>query len=156
MSRRNFYTKKGVKQMEYVFKLIHNRKVEEPDIYNTFLIGFYSKRENAEKTIERFRLIDGFKDFPNDFYIEKERVDEGIVDEDGALDKLASVFFLSHTYEEGEYDFDSYLGVFSSLEKVQKELSYLKNLPEYKEHQNDFHIDEYKLDEDNWVSGFLN
>lgn len=140
--------------MKYVFKLIHNRKVEEPDVYNTFLIGFYSTRENAEKTIEKFKLIDGFKDFPNDFSIEKERVDEGIVEE-GALDELASVFFLSHTYEEGEYDFDSYLGIFSSLEKAQRELNYLKNIPEYKEHPDDFHIDEYKIDEDNWGFGFL-
>ena len=144
--------------MKYVFKLIHSRIIEEPDINDALLIGFYSKREKAEKTIEKFKQIVGFKDFPQNFYIEKEKVNEGaIVREENTVsnNELKSVFFLSHMHEKDEYDFILSLGIFSSFEKAQQELDYLKNTDEYKEYPDEFYIAEYKIDEDNWESGFF-
>ena len=62
----------------YVYKLIHSRKIEYKDgewICCTIGIGVYSSLENAQKTIEQYKNITGFKDYPDDFKIEKIEVD---------------------------------------------------------------------------------
>ncbi|NLD49904.1 MAG: hypothetical protein GX660_22405 [Clostridiaceae bacterium] len=63
--------------MRYVYKLEHKRKVETNDVdrFSTKLIGFYSSRAKALSVIERYKSIEGFKDYPDDFIIEKCEVD---------------------------------------------------------------------------------
>ena len=60
--------------MAYVFKLIHQRYVED-DATSTIMIGFYSTHKKAKEVIERYKKIVGFKDYPNDFIIEKMEID---------------------------------------------------------------------------------
>lgn len=64
----------------FVYQLTHQRKVEYDNkeqkwIYCGKTIGYYSTRENAEKTIEKCKTIEGFRDYPDDFVIEEYEVD---------------------------------------------------------------------------------
>lgn len=62
----------------YVYKLQHKRKIE-PDgddwVHDTITIGYFSTLKNAEQTIERYKNITGFQDYPDDFCLEKIEVD---------------------------------------------------------------------------------
>lgn len=58
----------------YVYKLIHQIDVGD-GAKSTSLIGFYSTRKKSKKVIGKYKKITGFKDFPNDFVIEKMEVD---------------------------------------------------------------------------------
>ncbi len=60
--------------MEFVYKLTHKRNSED-DAYSTKIIGFYSSEEKAIDTLERYKNIEGFKDYPENFIIEKCQVD---------------------------------------------------------------------------------
>ena len=65
--------------MKYVYKLLHKRKIEKDIdgswICDTIGIGIYSTREKAEETIERYKHITGFKDYPDDFVVEEVEID---------------------------------------------------------------------------------
>ncbi len=64
--------------MKYVYKLEHKRIIvnESVDVIScTKIIGFYSSREKVMSVIEKYKSIKGFKDYPNDFIIEKCEVD---------------------------------------------------------------------------------
>lgn len=58
-----------------VYYLSHSILVEEPDIYDTNSIGFYSTKEKAEQVIEEYKKLPGFKDYPDCFEIEEMEVD---------------------------------------------------------------------------------
>lgn len=64
--------------MKYVYCLHHNHKIE-PDgdkwICDTKSLGYYSTRAKAKKAIQFYKTVIGFKDYPNDFEIEKVPVD---------------------------------------------------------------------------------
>ena len=63
--------------MKYVYKLQHTRKVE--DVYegvtDTKFIGFFSTKKKATETIEKYKQFEGFRDYPDDFMIEKVELD---------------------------------------------------------------------------------
>lgn len=65
--------------MIYVYKLEHNKKVElDLDgkwIMDTKMIGFFSSEEKCQQVINHYKTIEGFKEYPNDFMIEKITVD---------------------------------------------------------------------------------
>ena len=65
--------------MEYVYQLLHKHKVEQDTdgswICDTKEIGVYSTYKKAMETIERYKHITGFKDYPNDFIIKKVKLD---------------------------------------------------------------------------------
>lgn len=55
-----------------VYQLKHKRKVEFVNnewVYDSKLIGYYSTKEKALETIEKYKSIKGFCDYPDDFYI---------------------------------------------------------------------------------------
>lgn len=60
--------------MEYVYMLKHSRPVEE-GVTDDKLIGFYSSMDKVNIVIERYKLIAGYKDYPDDFVVEKIEVD---------------------------------------------------------------------------------
>jgi len=60
--------------MKYVFMLKHSRHIEKK-VTSSRLIGFYSSMDKANAVIEKYKLITGFKDYPNDFVIEKMEID---------------------------------------------------------------------------------
>jgi len=60
--------------MEQVYMLTHARPVEE-GVTDDILIGFYSSADKAGEVIERYKLITGFKDYPDNFIVEEMEVD---------------------------------------------------------------------------------
>lgn len=72
---------------------------------------------------------------------------------------MEHIYELSHSYEIVEnneiYDIETYIAVYSTLQKAEAARERLKNHPKFKDHPNDFCISEYKLDEMCWTEGFV-
>ena len=63
--------------MKSVFILQHERQ-KDLDNEDVKIIGIYSTKENAEKTIEKYKRknLPGFKDYPDSFNITKYEIDK--------------------------------------------------------------------------------
>jgi hypothetical protein len=68
---------------------------------------------------------------------------------------VKSVFLLEHFYEDEEYDIVTTIGVYSSNYKAQQAIEKLKKLNKFKDHPDDFIIEEYEIDKDEWTEGFF-
>ncbi|HHX58141.1 MAG TPA: hypothetical protein GX710_09010 [Clostridiales bacterium] len=68
--------------MYYVYLVQHSRPIvndeynESDDVYDTKIIGIYSTKEKANIVIKRYKTLEGFCDYPNNFYIDKYNIDE--------------------------------------------------------------------------------
>lgn len=62
--------------MSSVFLLQHSYQMEELDCEETKVIGIYSTREHAEQAQERLKRAEGFRDYPDCFYIDKYVLDK--------------------------------------------------------------------------------
>ena len=78
--------------MGAVYILQHSYEVGEDGQFDEMkMIGVYSSRESAEKTIVRYKMLSGFKDYPiSCFYISKYEIDkdhwtDGFIKTDEAL-----------------------------------------------------------------------
>lgn len=69
---------------------------------------------------------------------------------------MTSVFVLQHVHEmeDGAEDV-KFIGVYSSSQKASEAIARLSNVPGFSEAPNGFHIDEYQLNEDQWVEGYV-
>ena len=69
---------------------------------------------------------------------------------------MASVFVLQHvhTREDGSDDV-KFIGVYSSRQKAQEAVERLGRLPGFADAPDGFHIDEYRVDQDHWVEGYV-
>ena len=69
---------------------------------------------------------------------------------------MASVFVLQHVHsrEDGAEDV-KFIGVYSSREKAQDAVARLRCLPGFSDAPDGFHVDEYRVDEDHWVEGYV-
>ena len=69
---------------------------------------------------------------------------------------MASVFVLQHVHsrEDGVEDV-KFIGVYSSREKAQAAVARLGRLPGFADAPDGFHIDEYRVDQDYWVQGYV-
>jgi len=83
---------KGEFAMGAVYILQHSYEVGEYGQFDEIkMIGVYSSRESAEKTIARYKMLSGFKDYPiSCFYISKYEIDkdhwtDGFIKTDEAL-----------------------------------------------------------------------
>lgn len=83
---------KGEFAMGTVYILQHSYEVGEDGQFDEIkMIGVYSSRESAEKTIVRYKMLSGFKDYPiSCFYISKYEIDkdhwtDGFIKTDEAL-----------------------------------------------------------------------
>ncbi len=66
------------------------------------------------------------------------------------------VYVLQHCYQLNEEDEVKFIGVYSSHDSAKAAVERLKNAPGFKDHPVEcFYIDEYRIDEDNWVEGFF-
>ncbi|MFO0846276.1 MAG: hypothetical protein U0797_28525 [Gemmataceae bacterium] len=69
---------------------------------------------------------------------------------------MASVFVLQHVHEREGGDEDvKFIGVYSSREKAQAAAARLTLLPGFADAEEGFHIDEYRIDQDHWVEGYV-
>lgn len=144
--------------MKTAYKLEHKRVIDDDfnvdEVYETKLLGFFSSEEKCRKAICNYLEQPGFKDYPEDFVIEK--VEANIDDfNDIAGDFNSSIFYLAHEWYDGEYDHISHLGYYSSIEKATRaKLLYLLE-PEYKKFPDGFSIDEYTINKCEWQDGFF-
>ncbi len=69
---------------------------------------------------------------------------------------MASVFVLQnvHSREDGDEDV-KFIGVYSSREKAQQAVARIGRLPGFADAPDGFHIDEYRVDQDHWVEGYM-
>ncbi len=65
------------------------------------------------------------------------------------------VYFLEHSYEEGEYDIVTDIAVYSSKVKAEKAICKFQKYPKFKKHPEGFNIDMYKVDQSEWGEGFF-
>ncbi|CAD0222891.1 hypothetical protein KYG33_16150 [Chryseobacterium sp. D764] len=165
--------------MEYFIYALNHTYTDESHTDTKFL-GFSNSLEDLEKLKAKAVLMSGFRDYPDCFvadcyimdkihwnngfekvigeigrdYIEKgDEIDENCISvkELG----LSTVFSVSHSYTIHTFlDDERYIGVFSTLEKVEKAIEELKNKPGFKDHQDDFIICELDLATLLWSSGF--
>lgn len=145
-----------------VYSLLHKTEVET-NIFDVKRIGIYSSFDVAKATIEIYKNIKGFKDYPDNFYIEELNV----------LDKTQEVvipgqmlYLLEHEYtiEEANkyYDYVTVIGIFLSLVNANAAMEKLKKNPDYinkksgiYEDNSGFCISNYIVDENNWQEGFV-
>ena len=60
-----------------VYLLQHSHLIDdEDDTYDTKIIGIYSSEEIAMNVIKEYKKIIGFNKYPEDFYIDKYKMDE--------------------------------------------------------------------------------
>jgi hypothetical protein len=69
---------------------------------------------------------------------------------------MVSVFVLQHVHvqEDGVEDV-KFIGVYSSREKAQAAVARLGSLPGFSDTPDGFHIDEYRVDQDHWIEGYV-
>jgi hypothetical protein len=69
---------------------------------------------------------------------------------------MASVFVLQHVHEREDGVEDvKFIGVYSSREKAQEAVVRIGRLPGFADAPDGFHIDEYRVDQDNRVEGYV-
>lgn len=69
---------------------------------------------------------------------------------------MASVFVLQHVHtREDDVDDVKFIGVYSSREEAQAAVTRLGCLPGFADTPDGFHIDEYRVDQDHWVEGYV-
>jgi hypothetical protein len=68
---------------------------------------------------------------------------------------MASVFVLQHVHAEGDAEDVKLIGVYSSRQKAQEAVARLSRLPGFADAPDGFHIDEYRVDQDHWVEGYV-
>ena len=69
---------------------------------------------------------------------------------------MSSVFVLQHVHsrEDGVEDV-KFIGVYSSREKAQEAVARLSRLPGFSDAPDGFHVEEYHVDQDHWVEGYV-
>jgi hypothetical protein len=69
---------------------------------------------------------------------------------------MASVFVLQHVHarEDGVQDV-KFIGVYSSRDKAHEAVARMVRLPGFADTPDGFHIDEYRVDQDHWVEGYV-
>jgi hypothetical protein len=65
-------------------------------------------------------------------------------------------YVLWHVRKDDEYGDDAKLiGVYSSRENGEAAIGRLSDKPGFRDHSAGFHVDEYTVDKDHWVDGFI-
>lgn len=144
--------------MNKTYMLVHKRIVEShadgENIYSTMLLGFFSSKIKSKEAIQFYLNLPGYKDYPNDFKIKAVYAD---VDDFSSVvgNFNESVFHLSHEYSDGEYDYISDLGFYSSNEKAVAAMVRYKTKGCYIKYPQGFSIDEYRINDMEWTEGFF-
>lgn len=144
--------------MKFVYKFEHKRVVEVDNetgekIHNTKLLGFFQSEDECKKLISEYLKQPGFMDCPDDFVIEKIEADINDFNDIAGEFEL-SVFHLTHEWYDGEFDYVSDLGSYSTEECAKKAQIRYQLDPDYIEHPDGFCISECIIGEREWTEGF--
>lgn len=145
--------------MNFAYKLEHKRLLEiDSDgdrVCATKLLGFFSSEEKCRAVVSDYLKLPGFKDYPDDFVTEKVSAD--IDDYNYNIgDFGSSVFYLEHEWYDGEYDYVTGLGYYSSMKAAENATALYRLETEFSEHPDGFAVGEFKIDkrESGWEEGF--
>ena len=144
--------------MEKVYLLLHRYFVEKcisngKDIFESKLLGFFSSINKCEEAITFYLEQPGFEEYPDDFVIKE--VEANIDDFNDIVGEFnGKVFFLSHEWYDGEYDYISYLGYYSDYGTAKKMKEKYSVETEYLRYPEGFVIDKYVIDKRQWEEGF--
>ncbi|MCA6068441.1 hypothetical protein JI747_014745 [Chryseobacterium sp. RG1] len=143
-------------------------------------IGFFDDIQELEKVKQKFLLLSGFSEYPNDFYIKKYELNKihwqnGFTEVVGEIGRdylpeedcvpnysyiikkinQETVFKVSHTYTIHTFlDDEREIGIFSDKKMANDVIDFLKQKEGFKKHPDDFIIDEIVLNDQHWCSGF--
>lgn len=67
---------------------------------------------------------------------------------------MKTVFVLQHSYEIGGHDETKFIGVYSSQGQANLAVNRLKEMPGFRDRQENFEISEYEIDKDHWTEGY--
>lgn len=96
----------------------------------------------------------GFREYPNDFVVEI--IEANVNDYNEISGEFKNqVYYLSHEWYDGEYDYVSDLGYYSTRQKAEMAKSLYQFDSEFIEHQDGFEIEEYTIDIMAWKEGFV-
>lgn len=69
---------------------------------------------------------------------------------------MASVFVLQHVHSRADGTEDvKFIGVYSSRDNAEAAVVRLSGQPGFADATDGFHVDEYRVDQDNWVEGYV-
>ncbi|MBX9627895.1 MAG: hypothetical protein K2X82_29115 [Gemmataceae bacterium] len=69
---------------------------------------------------------------------------------------MATVFVLQHIHETADGADDvKFVGVYSSRQKAQEAVRRLAAAPGFADAPDGFHVDEYRVDHDQWAEGYV-
>ncbi|MBX9579541.1 MAG: hypothetical protein K2X87_04465 [Gemmataceae bacterium] len=69
---------------------------------------------------------------------------------------MASVFVLQHVHTAADGAEDvKFVGVYSCRQKAQEAVTRLAGVPGFADAPDGFHIDEYRVDHDQWAEGYV-
>jgi len=73
------------------------------------------------------------------------------------LNNMKSVYILQHSYETSDTGEEKtkFIGVYSTKGKAQETVKRLSSQPGFKDFPDCFYIDEYEIDQDTWIEGFV-
>lgn len=144
--------------MKEVYMLVHKNIIEidnitGEEICDTKLLGFFSPKEKCREVIKYYLKQPGFKDYPDRFFYE--RVDANVDNYNDIVGKFDKyVYCLSHECYDGEYDYLTTLGFYSTRKKANSAEKKYRLEPEYLEHQDGFCVGKYKINDMEWKEGF--
>jgi len=145
--------------MQFAYELIHSYLVEidketGEEARSTNLLGFFETEEKCKEHIPFYVTLEGFCNYPDDFFIEKVTADiNDYNDEPGEFDSV--VYSLEHEWYDGEYDHCTYLGYYSSREHAEEALLLYQLEPRFRGHLDDFMIYESPIGERGYTCGFF-
>ncbi len=146
-------------QMVKVYEMVHRRTVEiekntGENICDTKLLGFFSDYKKCQDAIAYYITQPGFKEYPEDFIIEEIEADiDDYCKVSGSFEKY--VYYLSHEWYDGQYDYIRDLGYYSTNAKAKYAESLYRLESDLIEHQEGFCVDEYEIDKMEWTEGFF-
>lgn len=69
---------------------------------------------------------------------------------------MATVFVVQHVHERDDGAADvKFIGVYSSRQNADAAVGRLSRLPGFSGAVDGFHVDEYRVDQDHWVEGYV-
>ncbi|HEY9286437.1 MAG TPA: hypothetical protein VIT43_00275 [Candidatus Dormibacteraeota bacterium] len=105
-------------------------------------------RECRDKLDKARKEADHWRDNHKTLRVEVERLRSQKISGD-------PVFVVQHSYPTGRCDEIKFIGVYRSHAAATNAVGRLRTAPGFREHPDDFTIDEYRLDADHWVEGFV-
>lgn len=142
--------------MKVIYELLHERVVQMVDdekICDTKRLGFFSTEERCKKAINYYVKKPGFNKYPDGFVMNK--IEADIDDYNEILGEFDDkVYYLSHEWYDGEYDYVTNIGYYSTQCKAENAKTLMQFDEEFIEHQEGFVVDEYTINEMEWREGF--